>query len=259
MESGNPSTNRPYTPPSNVTIVLQRLRSRNMPERVDAEYLRDAGVPEGTNARTLFALRFLGLLEGDAPTSALRSIATSTDEEYQAILAALVRDAYHEVFEVIDPTQDPQDRIINFFRRYTPASQRERMVVFFLGMCREAGIPTLDVPRQRASGGSSGPKAAGAKASKSTSRPTTPRSASRSRVQAPNTDNKSLGQGNVSLAPALELLVRSLPEPGTAMSEDRREQWLTMARAALAFVYPEPGGRNARTEEEEEELGEPEE
>ena len=41
------------------------------------------------------------------------------------------------------------------------------------------------------------------------------------------------------LAPALELLVRSLPAVGSPMSKDRREQWLQMARATLAFVYPE--------------------
>lgn len=144
-------TRRPYTPPSNVTGVLQRLRSRNLPDRVDAEYLRDAGVPEGTITRTLFALEFLGLVEEGEPTQALRSIAISTDEEYQAILSGLVRQAYEDVFKVIDPAQDSQDRIVNFFRRYTPASQRDRMVIFFLGMCREAGIPTLDAPRQRSS------------------------------------------------------------------------------------------------------------
>ena len=54
-----PDINRPYTPPSNVVAVLQRLRSRNLPDGIDAEYLRDAGVSEGTLGRTLFALRFL--------------------------------------------------------------------------------------------------------------------------------------------------------------------------------------------------------
>ena len=58
--------NRPYAPPSNVASVLQRLRSRNLPDRIDAEYLRDAAIPEGTVARTLVALRFLGLVTGAA-------------------------------------------------------------------------------------------------------------------------------------------------------------------------------------------------
>ena len=136
MVIDTPETNRPYGPPSNVTAVLHRLRSRNLPDRVDAEYLRDAGVSEGTVGRTLFALRFLDLVADDGqPTQALRSIHTSTDEEYRTILSGLVREAYSDVFNVIDPAEDSQDRILNVFRRYTPASQRNRMVIFFLGMC----------------------------------------------------------------------------------------------------------------------------
>jgi len=123
--------NRPYPPPSNVTTILQRLRSRNLPDQIDNEYLRDASIPDGTIHRTLFALRFLGLIdEAGWLNEPLKAIHTSTDEEYQAILAGLIREAYKEVFNVVDPSQDSQDKILNVFRRYTPASQRSRMVVF---------------------------------------------------------------------------------------------------------------------------------
>lgn len=227
-----PITNRPYTPPSNVTAILQRLRSRNLPERIDADYLRDAGVPEGTVNRTLFALRFLRLIDDDgSPSPALRSIATSTDEEYQAILAETIRDVYHDVFEVLDPAQDSQQRILNFFRRYTPASQRERMVIFFLGMCREAGIATLDSPRNRASNVSTGPKAGSPKPAKPASRTTT-----RTPSSSGQTDDR--GKGLPDMPPALQLLVRSLPPEGTPLSASRRQQWLEMAKATLAFIYP---------------------
>jgi hypothetical protein len=151
MAMVDPGTNRPYAPPSNVTAILKRLRSRNLPDRIDIDYLRDAGIPEGSIHRTVFALRFLGLVADEQPTGALREMARSTDEEYQGILATLVRQAYQDVFAVIDPAEDSQDRILNVFRRFTPASQRSRMVNFFLGICREAGIPTLDVPRQYSS------------------------------------------------------------------------------------------------------------
>ncbi len=238
-----PETNRPYPPPSNVTAVLGRLRSRNLPERVDGEYLRDAGIPDGTNSRTLFALRFLGLVDGDLPSAALRSIAVSTDEEYQAILSGLVRDAYSEVFEVIDPTQDAQDRIINFFRRYTPASQRGRMVVFFLGMCREAGIATLDAPRQRTSGASQG------RTSQRQSPARTPRRESRPS----RSEDESVG-GLGQMDPALQMLVRSLPPVGSPLPEDKRKQWLEMAGATLSFLYPTdaPEPEEQNTDEGEE-------
>lgn len=223
-----PDTNRPYTPPSNLIAVLHRLRSRNLPERVrvDAEYLRDASVSEGTVGRTLFGLRFLGLTDDvGEPTQALRSMHTSTDEEYRTILAGVMREAYSEVFAVIDPGEDTQDHILNFFRRYTPASQRSRMVVFFLGMCREAGIPTLDVPRQRSM---REPKS-------SSAQPATSR-----RVRKPPSQGQSGGApATTGIHPALEGLVRSLPDPGKPLSQERLEQWLTMAKATLSFIYPE--------------------
>jgi hypothetical protein len=239
-----PATNRPYPPPSNVIAILQRIRSRNLPERIDADYLRDAGTPEGTVNRVLFALRFLGLIEGDSPSAALRGIATSTDEEYREALAGVLRERYREVFQAVDPAQDSQDRIVNVFRRFTPGSQRERMVIFFLGMCREAGIPTLDVPRQRSTVISSpgrrptrtataAPRTIGANGDM------TPR---RQRVTAHGVEEAPRGvsgYGGAVLAPALELLVRSLPPVGSPMTKERREQWLQMARATLAFVYPE--------------------
>jgi hypothetical protein len=191
-----------------------------LPERIDSEYLRDSGIPEGTITRTLFALRFLGLItEASEASQALQSIAVSTDEEYQSILSGLIREAYREVFNVVDPAEDPQERIINVFRRYTPASQRNRMVIFFLGMCREAGIPTLNVPRSRAMGT--------VKPSRQPSRVVT-------RVKGETKRSATTG-----LDPALESLIRSLPAAGTPLSQDRRQRWLKMAEATLEFVYPE--------------------
>lgn len=238
-------TNRPYPPASNVVSVLHRLRSRNLPERIDNEFLRDAGIPESLIHRAAFALRFLGLVEDDAPTPALRAIATSTDEEYRDILSGIIRDAYGDVFAVVDPAQDSQDRIVNFFRRYTPASQRERMVNFFLAMCREAGIPTLDVPRQRPSLDAPRPKRA---------QPSKAASPGAARAPRTKTDGAGAGEGGAALPPgtlhpALELLVRSLPPPGTPMPDARRQQWLDMADAALAFVYPAEAEAGAEPED----------
>ena len=237
--------NRPYTPPSNVAAVLQRLRTRNLPDRIDNEYLRDAGIPEGTINRTLFAMRFLGLVdEGGLLSEPLKSIHTSTDEEYQAILSGLIREAYKEVFNVVDPSQDPKDRIVNVFRRYTPASQRDRMVIFFLGMCREAGITTLDVPKTRAMS-----------ATKATTE--IPRRTSEKAAGAVSRREKTAIAAITGIDPALEGLMRTLPTPGAPLSPERRKQWLDMAEATLRFVYPETvtptTDENAESEEEQKE------
>lgn len=230
MVNEKETPNRPYPPPSNVLSVLQRLRTRNLPEAIDNEYLRDAGIPDGTIGRTLFAMRFLGLIdEGGLLSEPLKSIHTSTDEEYKAILSGLIREAYKDVFNVIDPAQDSQDKILNVFRRYTPASQRDRMVVFFLGMCREAGIPTLDVPKARAMSAVKTAKQLPKSASTKTTGTTTSRRERTSTQQATITH----------IDPALEGLIKTLPTPGTALSEERRKQWLEMADATLKFIYPE--------------------
>lgn len=232
-------TNRPYAPPSNVVAVIHRLRARNLPEQIDADYLRDAGIPEGTVGRTMFALRFLRLVDYDTPTQALRSIARSTDEEYQATLAGLVRDAYRDVFDVLEPAQDPPERIENFFRRYTPASQRHRMVIFFLGMCREAGIPTLETTPQR----TGAPPAPRTRAPQSSGRPAAQRGGRAGGQRALPAPAKVADNPAVAASggppPAIELLLRSLPPEGTPMAAGRRAQWIELARAALAFVYPE--------------------
>jgi hypothetical protein len=232
---------RPYPPPSNLSTVLARVRSRNLPDRIDAEYLRDANIPEGTLNRTLSAARFLGLIEqGGAPTQALRSIQTSTDEEYRSILANLIREAYADVFGPINVAEDGQERILNFFRRYMPASQRVRMVTFFLGMCREAGIPTLDVPRQRAM---SGPRP-----SKPLVARTVPGAAVKKAVYVTRGAQATYAGGGAGTA--LTALIDSLPAPGSPLSDARRQQWLKMAEATLGFVYPETEASPLRDDDE---------
>jgi len=239
-QASSKEANRPYPPPSNVIAVLHRLRSRNLPERIDAEYLRDAGIPDGTVSRTLFALRFLGLAkESGELTDAMKAIGTSTDEEYRTTLSGLIRDAYGEVFAVIDPAEDSQDRILNFFRRYGPGSQRARMVIFFLGMCREAGIPTLDVPKARSMGASG----------KQGARP--PRIAPKEQASSRIRTTAGAASQSWTVAPALEGLVKSLPPAGTPMSPQRREQWIQMAKATLAFIYPEHDESLAKANDDE--------
>jgi hypothetical protein len=226
MVSNNELSNRPYTPPSNVVTVLERLRSVNLPDRIDTDYLRDIGIPDGTVSRTLFALRFLGLIdEGGLILEPLKSIHTATDEEYRAILSGSVKEAYKEVFSVVDPSQDSQEKILNVFRRYTPASQRMRMVIFFLGMCREAGIPTLDVPKARSMTTRT--------AKPEQKKPSAKGATSQGKVK---TERSFVPTG---ISPALEGLIRALPESGEVLSKERREQWMKMAEATLAFLYPE--------------------
>lgn len=144
---------RPYAAVANVQAVLDRVRNRNMPSAIDATYIRAAQVPEKSIGRVRDALRFLDFVHADGtPTQRLQAYAVAAvalGEQKQDLLAAAVRDSYRADFERIDPAQDAQDVIVDAFSPYAPKSQRIRMVMLFLGLCRFAGIPVMDAPRDR--------------------------------------------------------------------------------------------------------------
>lgn len=141
---------RPYAAASNVVSVLQRARTRNLPEVIDDDFFRIVEIPDVVFGRVREALRFIGMIEPDGrPTETLRAISAASDEEYHDLLSGSLRRAYETDFTRIDPSEDTQTRIVNAFRRYQPRSQTARMVMMFLGLCREAGIPVVDAPRER--------------------------------------------------------------------------------------------------------------
>jgi len=141
---------RPYAPASHVIAALKRARSRNLPDRITADFLSLAGLPAPMAPRTTFALKFLGLTDEDgSPTDMLRAIAAAGESEYRELLAKTIRTAYAADFERIDPGADSQKAITDAFARYQPRSQTSRMVMTLLGLCREAEIPVLEAPRKR--------------------------------------------------------------------------------------------------------------
>ena len=141
---------RPYAPPANVLACLHRLRRMNMPSVVTRDLLKSIGISENIVPRVFATLRFLDLVtDSSEPTDVLRGLAGSTEDEYRQLLEKTVRRAYADEFGRIDPSVDTQERVMNAFQRYMPRSQHNRQVMLFLGLCREAWIPTLDVPRRR--------------------------------------------------------------------------------------------------------------
>jgi hypothetical protein len=141
---------RPYAPPANMQAFLHRLRRMNMPPGITRDLLKTIGISENIIPRLFATLRFLELItDKDEPTATLRGLAGSTEDEYRQLLEKTIRSAYADDFQSIDPSRDTQERVMNAFQRYTPRSQHSRQVMLFLGLCREAGIPTVDVPRRR--------------------------------------------------------------------------------------------------------------
>ena len=147
---------RPYAPPANMQAFLHRLRRMNMPPGITRDLLKTIGISENIIPRLFATLRFLELItDRDEPTDTLRGLAGSTEDEYHQLLEKTIRSAYADDFQRIDPSRDTQERVMNAFQRYTPRSQHSRQVMLFLGLCREAGIPTVDVPRRRGMRGKS--------------------------------------------------------------------------------------------------------
>lgn len=141
---------RPYAPPANVVAVIRRTQQINLPDVIDNDFLRVAQISENLFGRVHDALRFLKLVdESGHPEEVLQDISAAGEEEYRTLLAGVVREAYGDDFNRIDPAQDTQAVIVDAFRRYSPRSQTKRMVMLFLGLCREAGIPVLEAPRER--------------------------------------------------------------------------------------------------------------
>jgi hypothetical protein len=141
---------RPYAAPANVLAVVHRCRRMNLPGRIDNAFLRLAGIPEGALGRVMAALRFLRLINEDGtPTDLLRSIAAAPEDEYRELWGGTLRTCYEADFERVNPAEDSQAAIVSHFQQYVPRSQINRMVMLFLGLCREAGIPVLDAPRER--------------------------------------------------------------------------------------------------------------
>lgn len=141
---------RPYAAPANIIAVINRARTRNLPGAINNDFLRIAGVPEAVWYRVMQAIQFLGLVHEDGrPSDTFEALAGATESQYKELLSKVIKEAYRNEFNVIDPAQDTQPRIVDAFRPYKPRSQTQRMVMLFQGLCREAGIPVLDVPRER--------------------------------------------------------------------------------------------------------------
>jgi hypothetical protein len=137
----------PYAPIRNVLDVLHRLRDRGIPNPLTPETIQSIGVPDGNAHRTVQTFKLLGLVdEAGSPTESASRLRQASTDEYPAVLAEVVRAAYQEVFELVDPAQDTDVAIADAFRRFEPAGQRYRMVPLFMGLSAEAGI----IPPERA-------------------------------------------------------------------------------------------------------------
>lgn len=143
----------PYAPVSHVLRAIELYREK-APAAFSKDLLMRLGYQDAYALRTMKALRLLDLIDDDgAPTDAFKELRRATTEEYVPRLEQVVRTAYAEVFEVVDPAADPNTSVHDAFRFYNPAAQRDKMVILFMGLCEAAGIIGADrAPRKRLRG-----------------------------------------------------------------------------------------------------------
>lgn len=171
----------PYGPASNVLQLLRRAHDKGLPEKLTSKELERVGVTDdGTARKILRTLRFLKLIDDEGTQLPLfDTFQRATSDEYAAVLAGILREAYADVFRIIgnNPAEASDVDIDNAFRRYDPQSQRARMVLLFQALLREAqlreGGPTERRSRRRSSDSAPGTRPTGRRIP-SSSRPAAP-------------------------------------------------------------------------------------
>jgi hypothetical protein len=227
---------RPYAAAANVVAVINRVRSRNLPPSINNDFLRIAGIGSAVFGRVMQTLQFLRLVDGDgAPTERLRAIAAATEADYRRLLAEAVREAYADDFATVDPEHDSAQQVMDAFRRYEPRSQTDRMVMLFLGLCREAGLQVLEAPRDRHM------QAAGGRAA----HPRVPR------IQSKPVVSGGQSKGTPSATSAAGLLFGFTDDDVSKLSDQEfNEVWAALGKVARARARKAPSPPEGTVDEE---------
>lgn len=246
----------PYAPGQTVLDVINVYRDRSLQVPFTKEVLTRAGVTESLAARTLQSLELLDLIneKGD-PSAALEVLRTAASDEFPARLGEVVRAAYQEVFNFIDPETATAKQVEDAFRYYTPTGQRSRMMTLFIALCEASGIVSEEAKARltKARMSTAGKSAATRRrmAAKSTTEPPPRLPTTTSPVSGGGRSRPSASDGGaISLPSPLTGLLNTLSSMEAGWTAARRQQFLTTFEVVLDFCIPvvEPG------EEKEEEV-----
>ena len=231
MPKGTPVADEDYAPYAafkNINDVIVRYRNRDLPNPLTASELERLGVSSGMTARTLRALRFLGLIdEGGYRLEAFERLKKVSTDEYPQQLAEIVRAAYLPIFQIVDPAADSDTALADAFRRYEPSAQRERMIALFRGLCQEAGIMPKEGRPSGAPRRASVPPAQKAKASG------TPATSTQDSVPRQPSEQRDDDGRDYRLISAL---IQQLPRDGR-WPKTKRDRWLLAMTSAVDLLF----------------------
>jgi Family of unknown function (DUF5343) len=230
----------PYAPYGNVLTVIRHMRDRGLKEPVTQQVIGTIGVAEGNTSRTLQALRFLNLLDEEGYyTQNFKVLRNAPSGDYPGVLAQTLRDAYQHVFMALDPATATEDQFEDAFRYYQPQAQRQRMIMLFKGLCREAelmpgGAPEAVKRSRTLSSKKSLNSSNGAKKAQPKSEPSSP------------TDGYQVSTTLASLSVPTEStqehlildgLLKQLPFAKGKWTQPRREKWLQAMTATVDLLF----------------------
>ncbi|MGA7731000.1 MAG: DUF5343 domain-containing protein [Chloroflexia bacterium] len=225
----------PYSRPNPVLAILRRNHDKGVPNPLTATNLERLGLLSSSGSHALQAIKFLGLvLDDGSHTETFDRMRRVGDEEYRSLLAQAIQMAYKPVFEVADPSTDNRDAIDNAFRLYDPPTQRTRMVLLFLELCREAGLAPPEEELARRSAGAA-PKSKQQRRIRPAKGKESTNERKASNEDASNTSGylANIGLSNPNYV-VLAAMFQRLPASGK-WTEAERERWLTTLEANLDF------------------------
>lgn len=219
----------PYGPPATTLMIIRHFRQRDVPAKLTLTQLTQLGVGDGLLNRIWSSLRFLRLIEEDGTTTdVFRSLRQANDEQYEEVFRGIIEAAYSDIFDVVGNVGTATDaQLRNAFHPYSPGGQHNRMITFFLGMCREAGIEVIAQSRQSSIRGN------GRTIERPRSKPSVPRPVKRS--------ERHLGQRDAALVTWFE----TRPAVEDAWPTADRDRWILTLRAIIDGIYREEDANRA--------------
>lgn len=228
----------PYAPASAVIDVVRQHRDRGLPTPITTDVIERAGITDALAPRVMKTLTLFDLVDGEGQeTAQFTELAKAPEGEFKDHFAAVLRSAYADVFQYVDPATDDPTRVRDQFRHYTPRGQQERMVTLFRGLCEFAGVIVADQQspseRRPRPPRKTKPKPKGEKNGKRPGETGLPRSPVPEEFQPaalPASGQHPLIQG----------LLLELPPAGEVWPKRARENWTKAALANFDLLYELP-------------------
>lgn len=219
----------PYAPPSAVVGVIRRYRNRGLADPVTTATLQQVGVSAGNAARTLQALKFLGLVDDEGhTTNTFKRLGQANPTEYPPTLAEILRGVYHPIFNHVDPSQDDIEDIEHAFWGFEPKGQRNRMMTLFLGLGFEAGI----VPEDKAPKVQSQPRRQRQSERSTNQRTQRRKETPKTPVSPPPEETPHREKDAEHNYPLVQAVVEQLPKNGR-WTQKRRDLWMQAITSAV--------------------------